>query len=91
MNQYSHQIEFCRRAMIDRLRVHSKPKLREYSVPFFVFILTASLLLFPSVAITDCTWSSIIGDVNGDEQITPGDALEIFWSSINAMRVNPYN
>jgi uncharacterized protein (TIGR02145 family) len=83
MKRYSRQIEFCLRAMIDRLRAHSKPKLREYSVPFFVFILTASLLLFPSVAITDCTWSSLIGDVDGNEQITPGDALEIFWSSIN--------
>ena len=83
MNQYSNQIHSGLWTTVDRLWANAKPKLNGYSISVFVLILTSCLLIFPSAAISDCTWLSLIGDANGDEQITPGDALEIFWASIN--------
>jgi len=83
MIQYNNQFNSRFWATADVLRANSTLKLRGHSGFFLVFILTASLFILPSVAITECTWSSLIGDVDGNEQITPGDALEIFWSSIN--------
>ena len=83
MNQSINQIEPRLQATVDRLRANSKPILRAYTFPVLGLLLTSSLLFLPSVAISDCTWSSLIGDANGDEDITPGDALEVFWSSIN--------
>ena len=83
MNQYNNHIISRFWANANVLRADSKLKARGYVYSCFVFILTASLFILPSFAITDCTWSSLIGDVNGDEQITPGDALDVFWASIN--------